>query len=101
MGNVCEAHAVRIFTLVSRNWLCAVRRGIQPCTVELQENPLCPSVVTRVGGVHLALPVVRKPDALELLLEAGHILRGRHRRMLAGLDGVLLCRQAERVPAHW
>ena len=66
---------------------------------ELEEDPLRPLVVRRIGRIHLARPVEGEADALELAAEIGHVLDGHVARVLAGLDRVVLRRQAERVPA--
>jgi hypothetical protein len=68
--------------------------------VELQENPLRPLEIIRVGRGEFARPVVAEAEAFDLALERGDVFLGRLARMLAGLDGVLLGGQAERVPAH-
>ena len=100
MGNVGQSHAVSVLALVGRDMLRAIRRGIKPRVVELHEDPLRPFKIPGVRGVHLALPVVAEADGLELLFEVRHIGLRRRARVLAGLDCVLLRRQAERVPSH-
>ncbi len=65
-----------------------------------QEDPLRPAVVARLVGAELARPVDRDPPLAELALELGDRLGGRVARVLAGLDRVVLGRQAERVVAH-
>ena len=67
---------------------------------QLQENPLGPLVVARVSGVDLTRPVERQTEALELALEAGDVLLGDLCRMHMVLDGKVLSRQTECVPAH-
>ena len=57
----------------------------QTVLVKLQENPLRPFEVVRVGGVDLARPVKRETDALELLAEVVDVLLGHAR----GMDMVL------------
>ena len=76
-----------------------VCRRVEPRVVKLQENPLRPAEVTRVGGVHLPAPVVTEAKRLNLPLEIGDICLGGDARMLASLDGVLFRRQSKRVPA--
>ena len=100
IAHVGEADAVGIVAFIRGDGLGALRRGVEPRVVELHENPLRPFEIAGIGRVHLALPVVAEADALELLLEIGDVRLGRRARVLAGLDGVLLRRQAERVPAH-
>jgi hypothetical protein len=72
----------------------------QPALIELEENPLRPLEVVRVGRGDLAVPVVGETERLELLAEAGDVALRGHARMRAGLQRVLLRRQAERIPAH-
>ena len=72
----------------------------QPALEELQENPLRPAHVVFVRRRDLAVPVVGKAQHLELAAERRDVLVGDLARMVAGLDGVLLRRQAERVVAH-
>ena len=67
---------------------------------QLQEDPLGPLVVVRVGGVDLARPVERQAERLELALETRDVLLGHLGRMDVVFDGIVLGRQAERVPAH-
>ena len=98
--NVGQPHTVRVLTLVGRDMFRAIRRRIEPCIVELHENPLRPFEIAGVRGVHLALPVVAEADGLELLFEVRDVCLRRGARMLAGLDCVLLRRQAESVPSH-
>ena len=68
--------------------------------VELLEDPLRPLVVLRVGGVHLAVPVVRETEGADLLAEAVHVLLRGDRGVRARLHGVLLGGEAKGVPAH-
>ena len=67
---------------------------------ELQERPLRPLVVLRLTGAHLAAPVEREANLVQLLTVAGYVLLRRHRRMLTRLYGVLLGRQTVGVVAH-
>ena len=82
------------------NGFSLVRLGIEPRIIKLQENPLRPLEILDVGGGEFARPVVAEAEAFDLAREIGDVRLGRHARMLAGLDGVLLGRQAERIPAH-
>ena len=68
--------------------------------VELEENPLGPAHVLRVGGGDFALPIIGKAERLELAAEGDDIGGGGDGGVLAGLDGVLLGGQAERIVAH-
>ena len=65
-----------------------------------QEDPLGPAVVLGRVGADLARPVDRDPPLAELALEGGDRALGRDARWLAGLDRVVLRRQAEGVVAH-
>ena len=65
-----------------------------------QEQPLVPFVVGRVAGRDLAAPVDRQPHRLKLLLHVGDVVVGPLGRRHAILDGGVLGRQAEGVPAH-
>ena len=76
-----------------------VRLGIEPRVVQLQENPLRPAEVLRVGRVDLPTPVVAETKRLNLPFEVADVGLGGDARMLTGLDRVLLGRQAERIPA--
>ena len=71
----------------------------QPLLIELQEDPLRPLEVVRVGGVDLARPVEGEADALELLAEVIDVLLRHPGGVDVVLDGVVLGRQAESVPA--
>ncbi len=81
-----------------------VDRGLlavgQAALEQLQEDPLRPAVVARLVGAELARPVDRDAPRAELALEGRDRLLGRLARVLAGLDRVVLGRQAERVIAH-
>ena len=68
--------------------------------VELLEYPLRPLVVLRVRRVDLAVPVVAEAERPDLLAEAVHVLLRGDGGMRAGLDRVLLGREAEGVPSH-
>ena len=67
---------------------------------ELEENPLCPLVVGRIGGVDLTLPVEGQTERFELAAEAVYILLGDNGRMNVVLDGEILGGQRESVPEH-
>ena len=69
-----------------------VRLGIKPRVVQLQENPLCPAEVLRVGRVDLPAPIVAETKRLNLPLEVADVGLGGDARMLTGLDRVLLGR---------
>ena len=67
---------------------------------QLEEDPLGPLIVVRVGGVDLTRPVKGQAERLELALEACDVLLGDLCRMDVVLDGEVLGRQAKRIPAH-
>ena len=81
-----------------------VDRGLlavgEPALEELQEDPLRPAVVGRLVARDLARPVDRDPPRAERALEGRDRIVGRLAGMHAGLDRVVLGRQAERVIAH-
>jgi hypothetical protein len=65
-GNIREADRVRIGAAISRDRLGLVRIRIKPGIVNLEENPLRPFVIARIGRVYFPLPVVRKTDPFQL-----------------------------------
>ena len=67
---------------------------------ELLEEPLRPAVEGRLVRGDLALPVDRPAEALHLGAHRLDVRLDRDARMAALLDRGVLCRQAERVPAH-
>ena len=48
--------------------------GIEVAVEQLQEDPLRPFVVTRIGGVHFAVPVVAQTQRLDLSAEVFDVL---------------------------
>ena len=74
--------------------------GVVPGVEQLQEDPLRPAEIVRIGGIDLAVPVVAEAEHLDLPAEVVDVLLRGDARMRAGLDGVLLGGQAEGVPAH-
>ena len=72
----------------------------QPALVHLDEQPLVPLVVGRLAGGELALPRIADAQALELPFHVGDVGERRRLGMNAALDGRVLGRQAERVPAE-
>ena len=64
-----------------------------------QEDPLVPLVVVGEAGVDLAAPVVADAHALELGPHVGDVVEGPGLRMGAVLDGRVLGRHAQGVPA--
>ena len=67
---------------------------------QAQEQPLGPAVVLGLVGAELPRPVDRHAPAAELALELGDRGLGGLTWVLAGADGVVLGRQAERVVAQ-
>ena len=65
-----------------------------------RERPLRPFVVFGRAGAHLARPVEGEADFVELFAVAGNVLRRGHRRVLSGLNGILLSRQPVGIVAH-
>src|ERR1700745_92309 len=48
--------------------------GIEPGFIQLQKDPLSPTIILWVSSIDFALPVVAESDLLELFLEATDIL---------------------------
>ena len=71
----------------------------QPVLEQLKENPLRPAVVGRIGGVDLAGIVEGEADFLQLLAEVVDVLLRYDGGVNLVLDGVVLRRQTEGVPA--
>ena len=82
------------------NVLCAVGVFIKPRIENLSENPLGPLVIFRIACAHFAVPIIGKPDAVELLTVSININARGDFRMLAGLNSVLFGRQPETVIPH-
>ena len=100
LGDICEADGVGVGAGVGRNGFGFFRLRIEPGIVELEENPLGPAEVFRVGGGDLAVPIVAEADGLELAAEVVDVAGSGGSRVLAGFDGELFGRQAKGVPAH-
>ena len=81
-----------------------VHRGLAPVgearLEELKEQPLGPAVVIAVAGGHLALPVDREAELAQLLPHRSDVAVGPGAGFDAALDGRVLGRQAEGIPAH-
>ena len=67
--------------------------------VQLEENPLGPLEIRRVGGVHLPGIVKGEAQLLQLLPEVVDVLLGHLGGMYLVLDGIVLRGQAKGVPA--
>ena len=63
----------------------------------LQEDPLCPLIVGRVGRVDRAIPVKAVAEHLELLGEVCNVVFRDNGRMDVVFDGIVLGRQTERI----
>ncbi len=72
----------------------------KPFLEHLHENPLGPLIEFRVSGIHLPVPVIQSRNLINLLLDILHILSRGNRRMHAHLDGIVLSRKSECIPAH-
>jgi len=72
----------------------------QTVLVQLQEDPLGPLVVLRVGGVDLTIPVKGEAQRLELAAEMIHVALGDDGGVDVVLHGEVLGGQTEGVPAH-
>ena len=74
--------------------------GVEPSVEDLEENPLGPAVIVLIGGGDGAALIVPQPQTAQLTLHVFDGFLGFDRRVRAGLDGVLLRRQAERIIAQ-
>ena len=63
----------------------------------LQEDPLCPLIVGRVGRVDRAVPVKAVAKHLELLGEVCNVVFRDNGRMDVVFDGIVLGRQTKRI----
>ena len=72
----------------------------EPALEKLQEYPLRPLEIVGVGGVDLSVPVEGKAERFELALETRDIVARDDLGVDLILDGVVLGREAEGVPAH-
>ena len=89
-------HGVAARTPVDRRALAVG----EPALEHLQEDPLVELVVLGQAGRDLALPRVADAEPLELPLHVGDVVERRLLGVRPGLDGGVLGRQAERVPAE-
>ena len=64
----------------------------------LQENPLSPFIIRRVGRVNLTAPVERKAERLQLLFEVSDVVLRDNLGVDMVLDGVVFRRKSESVP---
>ena len=77
-----------------------VQLGVVITLEHLQEGPLCPLVVLRVTGAHLAVPIVAETYFVQLIAVARDVIISSDFRMLARLDSILLSGQTIGVIAH-
>ena len=82
------------------DWLCLLFGLVKVAVKHFQEYPLGPSVIIRVGGVNFPVPVIAKAQRFDLAAHIVYVVSGRCFWDCAGLDGILLGRQAESIPAH-
>ena len=75
----------------------AIGVGVVPGVEDLQEDPLRPAVVRKIGRRDAAPRVVRQTERAELSAHVGDVRLRRDTRMLARLERVLLGREAKRV----
>jgi len=79
LGHKGEPHRVHLgpgptACLQFRDRPGALRRFVEVGMVKLEEDPLRPAHIIGVGGVDLALPIIRKPEPLELGPEVVDVL---------------------------
>ena len=72
----------------------------QPGFAEVEEHLLLVLVIGRIAGGDLARPVERQPHRLQLLLHRRDVVVGPGFRVHLAVDGRVLRRHAEGVPAH-
>src|SRR5699024_9439058 len=64
------------------------------------ENPLCPFVEIRICCVYFHIPVIKRCDVIDLLLNVCYVLSCGFCRVNAHLDGIVLSRKSESIPSH-
>ena len=74
--------------------------AFKPGIVDLEKDPLRPSIKIGVGGANLPFPIVGKADPFQLFLESRDVFPGCDLRMLAGANGILLGGQSKRIVPH-
>ena len=104
---LCSAGCIQSFRTMFRECLLKLfyrsgfLQGIAVIAAEhLKKSPLGPLVIFRVTCTHFTRPVIRKAYPVQLFTVPRYILRRRDRRMLAGLDCILLSGKAERIVPH-
>ena len=68
--------------------------------IKLQEDPLGPAGVFRIGGGDFAIPVIAETERFQLALEGLDVRLSRDPRVLARFDRILFSRQSEGIPTH-
>lgn len=66
----------------------------------LLESPLCPFVIFRLAGAHLAVPVERESYLVQLAAVSAYVFGRSYGRMLSCLYGILLGGQSVGVVSH-
>ena len=66
---------------------------------ELNENPLSPLIIIRIGSVDFTAPIKGNAERLNLLFKAGNILLCNYFGINVVFDCVVLGRKSESVPA--
>src|SRR4051812_45200233 len=74
--------------------------GIEVAVENLEEDPLRPAIVIRIGGVDLTIPVIAEPQHLNLPPKILDALFSDDAGMLVAADRMLLGRQAKGIPPH-
>src|SRR5262249_49013420 len=100
ISDVSKPNTVRIAAAIGRDRLGPIRLRVEPGVVDLEENPLRPFVISRLGFVDFPFPIVIETEPLQLALKLRNVFTGGNCRMLTGFDRVLLCGQTKGVPAH-
>ena len=76
-------------------------RGIGKASfIHLQEDPLGPAIIIRIAGADFPVPVIRESERLDLITEVINVPIREFTRMMAGLQGILFCRQTECIESH-
>ena len=98
IGGVPLALSELVDQLTDRSGSVGLR--VVPRVEDGAEDPLGPPIVRGVGGLDAAPAVVAQAEAVKLAAHVRHVLGGGDRRVLAGLDCILLGRETKGVEAH-
>src|SRR6516165_10868188 len=82
------------------NRLAAVCRSVIPGVIKLQKYPLRPLEVFRIRCGDFPVPVVTKPEHLDLPPKFSNVLLGRDLGMSSCFNSILFSGQSESVPTH-